>query len=49
MTLNRTDGQRAVIHMATPGTPEHDAMTLLDLADPRVTEPAGKSAGTPAG
>ncbi|MEU1623898.1 helix-turn-helix transcriptional regulator [Streptomyces sp. NPDC020096] len=31
VNLNRTDGQRLVIYMATPGGPDHDAMTLLDL------------------
>jgi transcriptional regulator with XRE-family HTH domain len=31
LTLNRTDGQRLVIYMAPPGSPDHDAMTLLDL------------------
>ncbi len=34
MSLNRTDGQRVVIYMAPPGSPDHDAMTLLDLAAP---------------
>jgi transcriptional regulator with XRE-family HTH domain len=33
LELNRTDGQRLVIYIATPGSPDHDAMTLLDLAD----------------
>ncbi|AEW95584.1 MULTISPECIES: helix-turn-helix transcriptional regulator [Streptomycetaceae] len=32
VNLNRTDGQRLVIYLAEPGTPDHDAMTLLDLA-----------------
>jgi transcriptional regulator with XRE-family HTH domain len=31
LPLNRTDGQRIVIYLAVPGTPDHDAMTLLDL------------------
>jgi transcriptional regulator with XRE-family HTH domain len=34
LELNRTDGQRIVIYMATPGSPDHDAMVLLDLASP---------------
>jgi hypothetical protein len=31
--LNRTGGQRLVVYMAPPGTPDHDAMILLDRAD----------------
>jgi transcriptional regulator with XRE-family HTH domain len=40
MNLNRTDGQRLIVYMARPGTPDHDAMTLLDLGteEPRVTK-----------
>jgi transcriptional regulator with XRE-family HTH domain len=34
VSLNKTDGQRMVVYMATPGTPDHDAMTLLDLGVP---------------
>jgi transcriptional regulator with XRE-family HTH domain len=30
LDINRTDGQRMVIYMAPPGTPDHDAMVLLD-------------------
>jgi transcriptional regulator with XRE-family HTH domain len=30
LDINRTDGQRMVIYMAKPGTPDHDAMVLLD-------------------
>ena len=30
LELNRTDGQRVVIYMASPGSPDHDAMALLD-------------------
>jgi transcriptional regulator with XRE-family HTH domain len=33
LTLGRTDSQRLVVYMAAPGTPDHDAMTLLDRAD----------------
>ncbi|MCP2244563.1 helix-turn-helix transcriptional regulator [Lentzea aerocolonigenes] len=32
LTLNRAQGQRLIVYLATPGTPDHDAMTLLDLA-----------------
>jgi transcriptional regulator with XRE-family HTH domain len=31
--LNRADGQRLVVYVAEPGTPDHDAMVLLDRAD----------------
>ncbi|MDJ1133896.1 helix-turn-helix transcriptional regulator [Streptomyces iconiensis] len=37
MALSRTDGQRLVAHQATPGTPDHDAMLLLDMAHPTPT------------
>jgi hypothetical protein len=33
MRVNKTDGQRVIVYMAEPGTPDHDAMVLLDLAD----------------
>jgi transcriptional regulator with XRE-family HTH domain len=32
LDINRTDGQRMVIYMAQPGTPDHDAMVLLDMS-----------------
>lgn len=32
MQLTETDGQRLVVYLAEPGTPDHDAMVLLDLA-----------------
>jgi transcriptional regulator with XRE-family HTH domain len=32
MPLAGTNGQRVVIYLAEPGTPDHDAMVLLDLA-----------------
>jgi transcriptional regulator with XRE-family HTH domain len=32
LDLSRTDGQRMVVYMAPPGTADHDAMVLLDLA-----------------
>jgi hypothetical protein len=31
MEVNRTIGQRVVVYSAEPGTPDHDAMVLLDL------------------
>lgn len=31
--LNRADGQRLIVYLAEPGTPDHDAMLLLDRAD----------------
>ncbi|MGA4846771.1 helix-turn-helix transcriptional regulator [Streptomyces sp. G5(2025)] len=34
MTISRTDGQRLVTYQAPPGTPDHDAMLLLDMASP---------------
>ncbi|GAA1893182.1 helix-turn-helix transcriptional regulator [Streptantibioticus ferralitis] len=49
VNLNRTDGQRLVIYMATPGSRDHDAMTLLDLGglEPEdgetVTEPVERT------
>ncbi|MBB4893940.1 transcriptional regulator with XRE-family HTH domain [Streptomyces olivoverticillatus] len=46
LSLNRTDGQRMVIYMAPPGTPDHDAMTLLDLADLETEETAETAAET---
>jgi transcriptional regulator with XRE-family HTH domain len=33
LELTRTDGQRLVVYMAAPGTPDHDAIVLLDMAD----------------
>ncbi|MFE6161964.1 hypothetical protein ACFQ7F_23980 [Streptomyces sp. NPDC056486] len=34
MAIFRTDGQRLVTYQAPPGTPDHDAMLLLDMASP---------------
>jgi hypothetical protein len=31
LPLAGTDGQRVIIYLAEPGTPDHDAMVLLDL------------------
>jgi MmyB-like transcription regulator ligand binding domain len=39
MQLNGTSGQRATIYLAEPGTPDHDKMQLLDLADFAVPGP----------
>ena len=33
MTLNGTPGQALIAYYAEPGTPEHDAVTLLDRSD----------------
>ncbi|MGV9879541.1 helix-turn-helix transcriptional regulator [Streptomyces sp. NPDC003006] len=42
MTISRTDGQRLVTYQAPPGTPDHDAMLLLDMASPEeATLPEG--------
>jgi hypothetical protein len=30
--VNRADGQRLIAYVAAPGTPDHDAMVLLDRA-----------------
>jgi transcriptional regulator with XRE-family HTH domain len=32
LTLNRTDGHILIVYLAEPGTPDHDAMVLLDTA-----------------
>lgn len=34
MAIFRTDGQRLVTYQAPPGTPDHDALLLLDMASP---------------
>jgi transcriptional regulator with XRE-family HTH domain len=40
MNLEGTPGQRLVAYFATPGTPDHDAMLLLDMLTPqRATTP----------
>jgi transcriptional regulator with XRE-family HTH domain len=43
LTVNRTDDQRLVVYLAEPGTPDHDAMVLLDMAGA-----AGAAAQAPA-
>jgi transcriptional regulator with XRE-family HTH domain len=40
LDLNRAGGQRLVIYMAPPGTPDHDAMLLLDRADTTALVPS---------
>ncbi|WP_420882710.1 hypothetical protein [Streptomyces noursei] len=34
MAIFRTDDQGLITYQALPGTPDHDAMLLLDMADP---------------
>ncbi|MFJ9814647.1 hypothetical protein ACIRU3_05120 [Streptomyces sp. NPDC101151] len=33
-----TDGHRLIVYQAEPGSPGHDAMVLLGMADPAVTD-----------
>lgn len=40
MEIFRTNGQRLVSYQAPHGTPDHDAMLLLDMAGPREAAPA---------
>ncbi|BDH13009.1 hypothetical protein HOK021_41880 [Streptomyces hygroscopicus] len=37
MHLEGTPGQRLGVYVATPGTPDHDALLLLDLTAPQPT------------
>ncbi|GAA1311554.1 hypothetical protein Psi02_55690 [Planotetraspora silvatica] len=52
MHLEGTPGQRLGVYVAEPGTPDHDAMLLLDMtapepaAHPSTTNQAQRSAGT---
>jgi transcriptional regulator with XRE-family HTH domain len=39
LPLAGTDGQRVIIYLAEPGTPDHDAMVLLDLLARTPTQP----------
>jgi transcriptional regulator with XRE-family HTH domain len=41
--LTRTAGQRLVVYMAAPGTPDYDAMVLLDMAGFASTTPEDTS------
>jgi transcriptional regulator with XRE-family HTH domain len=43
--LNRTDGHCLIVYLAEPGTPDHDAMVLLDSADLGVTAPLAAGCG----
>jgi hypothetical protein len=38
MQLESNPGQRLGVYTAEPGTPDHDAMILLDMAAPRPAE-----------
>lgn len=40
LDVNRAGGQRLVVYMAPPGTPDHDAMLLLDRADTTALAPS---------
>lgn len=42
LDVNRADGQRLIAYVAGPGTPDHDAMVLLDRAG--ALAPAGPAA-----
>ena len=46
LELNRAGGQRLVVYLAEPGTPDHDAVVLLDRAGALGTGPG--AAGPPA-
>lgn len=39
MEILRTNGQRLVSYQAPPGTPDHDALLLLDMASPSEATP----------
>jgi transcriptional regulator with XRE-family HTH domain len=43
LSLNRAQGQRLIVYMAPPGSPDHDAMTLLDLAAPGSSGGSGQA------
>jgi hypothetical protein len=38
MQLEGTPGQRLGVYTTEPGTPDHDAMILLDMTAPRLSE-----------
>ena len=48
LPLAGAEGQRLIVYLARPGTPDHDAMTLLDIlaaghaTAPRLVPPAGE-------
>ncbi|GAA4798444.1 helix-turn-helix transcriptional regulator [Streptomyces ziwulingensis] len=45
MHLEDTPGQRFGVYAADPGTPDHDAMLLLDMTSPRPAEQPAPQAG----
>jgi hypothetical protein len=45
MQLESTPGQRLGVYTADPGTPDHDAMLLLDLTAPEPARPPETKAG----
>ncbi|MFJ8077948.1 helix-turn-helix transcriptional regulator [Streptomyces sp. NPDC096176] len=47
LSLNRAQGQRLIVYMAPPGSPDHDAMTLLDLAASGSSAGSGETAPVP--
>jgi transcriptional regulator with XRE-family HTH domain len=49
MEINRTDDQRIVVYSAEPGTPDHDAMTLLDMKGAEAIAAAASGAGAASG
>lgn len=48
LTVNRADGQRLVVFLAEPGSPDHDAMALLDIAGQQAAHGAGPAGASPA-
>jgi transcriptional regulator with XRE-family HTH domain len=48
LNINRTEGQRMVVYMAPPGSPDHDMMSLLDIADVTADLAADFAAESPA-
>jgi hypothetical protein len=45
LELNHAEGQRLIVFMAAPGTPDHDALILLDQAGQDAAAPAATSTG----
>lgn len=45
MALSAADGQRLCVYQATPGTPDHDAMVLLDMASLESPDHGGVQSG----
>jgi hypothetical protein len=44
MQLEGTPGQRLGVYVTEPGTPDYDAMILLDMTAPRHPPPAKQAA-----